>query len=189
MVEPSCALPSAQMGQKKGGSCEIRGKVTVPVHRWDEANNMLAEKLGELKRGTWNDLQEEYDRFEAILKEGVEEVELGRIRPITDDKISLNMKNLIRRRTELRCNSHLDKKDRVELCKLKKATKRGVRQDLRVFDERLMQDIIRENWSTKKVKKALVSGKNILPSIKERWSNKMFHDREKIIKEVCSFFK
>jgi len=76
----------------------------------------------------------------------------------------------------------------LELVEIKKLIKKKIREDLRKHNEQVAREIIESTWSTKKTKKVLALGQNLLPRIKNKEGVEIF-DRDKIVEVASSFFK
>ena len=73
------------------------------------------------------------------------------------------------------------------MVEIKKTIKKKIREDLRTFDEHTAKTIIESTWSTRKVKRALANGRNLLPELANEKGEKI-SDRNRIAEMVTSFF-
>lgn len=186
MQEPTLTLLSAPRipGKIKGAAW---GGMVIPIYRWREANEALRKKLDEPKGRVFLNLQEEYNWMEESIREVVKQVGERKSRPTTNDKISEETKNLIIKRTEIRSKPTLDWYDQIKLCELRKLIKKGVRRDIRVYEQELMNGIWEESGSSKKIRKALMQGQNLYPAIKSRNTNEKIFVKKEIAKAAIDF--
>jgi len=98
-----------------------------------------------------------YSELIRILREAGGKFGKMKEKEVTDDKISLSTKNLMRRREELRGRETLTTRWKVELSEVQKLMKREVRKD------------IKENsGSTRKLKRELSNGFQIINKLKDK---------------------
>ena len=63
-----------------------------------------------------------------------------------------------------------------------------MRENIQNYENEKARDIIEENWSTKKVKKAFSKGKSLLTKIRSG-NNQVIYERGEIIKEATNFYR
>ncbi len=72
------------------------------------------------------------------------------------------------------------------MTELQKLVKKKVREDLKEFENSKIKQIIDETWSTKKEKKELRRGKNLITKIKDK-ERKEIYGREVIVETITGF--
>ncbi len=142
--------------------------LVIPVHMVEEANNILADKLN--KSSFWHrgSVQEKYDIIEEAIKRTIKEAGSFKPKITTDDKLSTETKELIRKRTELKKINPKGTRRTIELTELNKLIKKRIREDVEKFDFEQIKSIVELSGSTKKVRAILSKGKYMLPKIKRK---------------------
>ena len=132
-------------------------------------------------------VQQKYDCLLELIGSAKEKFGVHRSNVKTDDKLSCNTKELIRRRTEIRNKIKLSKVDQIELVELRKLIKKKIREDINRFENEVTTEIIESSWSTRKVKKALAKGNALMPGLKDSRGN-LIRDREGIVNLATEFY-
>ncbi len=103
-----------------------------------------------------------YDIIERAINNGLNEKGVKREEPKTEDKLTNKTMKLIKERSELRKKSSKTQIDKIEFVELEKNVKKMIRQDLKDYNTKKIQDILEDNKSTKIVRKELSTGRNIM---------------------------
>ncbi len=97
-------------------------------------------------------------------------------------------KIIINKKTELRNKDKRSRADMLELTELNKTIRREVREDIKNYDLEIVQEIIKESWSTKKTNKSIKKSQYLLSSIKSVAQNTLIYNRQEIVKEASKFY-
>lgn len=139
----------------------------IPIHKREGAITLLAEMLKDIQ---WDQIQPDaiqvtYDFLESSIKEVLRQFGVYKKNLKTDDKLSIETKDLIQKRAPLESKVTLNVKEQIELIQLKKTIKKKVREDQRNFNELTAREIIESTWSTRKVKRVLANNRKLLPKL------------------------
>jgi len=134
------------------------------------------------------EIQAAYDPLEREILENLKNFGINKNDIKTDDKLSLGIKTLIEKRTQIKSKVTLNVSEQLELVELKKLIKKKIQEDLKSYNEQVAREIIESTWSSKKTKKALSLGQNLLPRIKNKEGEEI-SDRDKIVEIATNFFE
>lgn len=105
-------------------------KLVIPVHKIGEVRRELKEKLGNLTVNSSDlNVQEMYDGMGKIIEEVMRKNGKCKDTESTDDKLTMETKNLIKEREALRMKKDLYIKQRIQLIELQKVVKRAIKKD------------------------------------------------------------
>jgi len=121
-----------------------RMKTVIPMYNIDRANEYVIEKFNARNGDTISDAQQMYDISELTLSEACEIYGKQKRKENTDDKISEHT-NLIAKREELRNASKINKTKKIELSILNRLVRRGIKQDIRKYEEEITKEITEES--------------------------------------------
>lgn len=143
----------------RDGTKERLLKAIIPQWRVEEARKFLRDKINETK-DQWQNagMQESYDLLVGLIVKTIERYGKYKEKENTDDKISSKTKNLIRRREELRKIPNKSSQQMIEWTELQKLVRKEIKGDCRKFEEKMVEEIIEETWSSKKLKNKLSNG-------------------------------
>ena len=77
---------------------------------------------------------------------------------------------------------------KIELSKSQKLVKREINKDCRDYEERMVSEIIEENWSTRRLKRELSKGVKIMTGIKDK-EGRLVTGREKIMETIAELYR
>lgn len=160
----------------------------IVVENIGEAKEYIREKIENDIQKTEQNMQELYNIMKKRLKEAIEKFGKPRREFTTDNKLTKETKNLIRKREQIKAKRKKSWKDQVDLCELKKTIRREIRRDIRDYEEKLTCEIIEESGSTKKLWKEINQGRKLLTSIRNK-EGEIEMDRQEIINPVTEFYR
>lgn len=163
-------------------------RLIIPNHKIQIAENRLEEKLADRLQFDETDVQTVYDIVEKANLETCQEVGNFSSKVKTDDKLSIECKELIEKRTKLKEKAKRSNKENTELTELNKLIRIRIRQDIRNFDSEQERDIIEETWSTKQARKVMCNNRHLLPKIRKE-NGSATHDRAEIIGVATEFYR
>lgn len=174
---------------RKGRKRVETKKVIIPVHKLEEAEKFLEEKLSVLEeREQEMEVQEIYDIVERSIKETETKYGKEKERESTDDKITKRTKNLIMEREQLRKVKNPTPRQKIELTELQKLVKKEIKKDCREYETKIVKEIIEESSSTRRMKRELAKGTKLMTEIKNK-EGKVITGREQMIKVITEFFR
>ena len=102
---------------------------------------------------------------------------------ITDDKITDSTKKVMNERNQLRLKKQRDVKGQIKLTELNKNVRKKMREDLKQWEDRKIQEIIEKYGSTRRMRKELCEGHQLITRLGNRKS------REGINEEATKFYR
>ena len=103
-----------------------------------------------------------------------------------DQKLSQKTKNLMKKRREMKISGNAHSKiEYIELCK---TVRKGITEDIRAFNCKLVRKTLENNRSIKKTNSKLIIGKNQLIAVKKP-DGTVIRNRENIVQVVAEFYK
>ena len=178
---PSRPKPTQKLG---------RGNLCIPISLRQEAGDFLEREVDKVNWSTIsvNDMQASYDLLIKAIGDTFNLYGKPKHDFTTNDKLSASTKNLIDRRTEIRNRISLSLKEQIELTVLRKTIKKKIREDILNFETEIATEIIESTWSTRKVRKILASGTNLLSNLKNK-QGRVTSDRKEMAKIVTDFYR
>ncbi len=165
----------------------LKDKSIIPLHKLEEANKELANTIKE-RVLTKNTVEEMYTRLEESVREINKK--WGEKRPVvkTDDKLTKETKQLIKARNELILKKDKNTREKLELILARKKVRSQIREDIKRYEERQIEEILQESGSTKKVKNTLFKDKYLVTKLKSA-TNKELYKRKDIVDDATEFYK
>lgn len=135
----------------------------------DEISNYKTMLQQDLQICHGENIQSNYNNIEGAIKKA--ELSLtAKTKSKKRSKLSNETKTIIKHREHLRKIKHKTIKQKIELAELRKLSKRKIRQDLQKFENDIIEEILDQCGSTKRIDKELTSGKKVAsPTKKEKW--------------------
>ena len=130
--------------------------------------------------------QEKYDMIENSIRTAGEVANM-RDKQSKVDKLSRETQKLLDERKEILPYRHL-KNVKQKYATLDKKVKRAIRRDLREYNAKLIQSIIEDNKSVKRVRKEIFADKHYILGIRDKCGDKKF-SRENINKAATDYFR
>ncbi len=79
-------------------------------------------------------------------------------------------------------------KEKIEIVELQKLIKKKIRQDIWEYDNDKINAILEEDWSTRKVKKELSEGRNLITNVRNK-DGVVVYGRDEIMKTITEFYE
>ncbi len=161
----------------------------LPLHKIDHLKLQLQKTIQGMEPKVGCNIQKYYDKLDVALGKIGGETEAQKHEIKTDDKLTIETKNLIQKRNALRGKpkSSLNFREKIELIELRKTVKKMIREDIRKYDTERILDIMRESNSLKKVKKELFPNRGLISKMTNK-KGKIIYNRRKIVKIATDFY-
>ena len=167
---------------KNSSQSEIKN--IVPEHKKREANKYVEEQTSKFNERTDKlEVEKFYDEIEQVILEARKRYGKKGKTIKTDDKITEKTKSMIKERNRMMYKSHKTIRERIKLTELNKLIKREIKEDIRKFEEKRVKEIIEENNSTRRTRRELSEGKNLILEL----GNKI--NRKEIVEVATEFYK
>ncbi len=108
-------------------------------------------KTRDQARGT----QDKYNTLDQSIKYTIKKYAKNDQEIKTNDKLSVETRQLIKRRKDIKQKAQKSKADKIEMVEINKLVKKGIRKDLRIYNEEIICNSLADSWSTKKLRKTL----------------------------------
>ena len=138
-----------------------QGRIIIPKNNKKEANRYVEKQME--RRGEYekkDNLQELYNKIEKVIFE-MKEIK-------TDDKLTEKTKGTMERRNKLLFKIYKTTRERIEVSELHKVARRGIRKDIKTFDENRIREVIEEKKSTRKMWKEMSEGHSLITKIGDK---------------------
>lgn len=116
----------------------------IPVWKYEEANDLLRKELSKKNDSIVEIIQELYEKMENALKKVKNILGHSHKKRTTDSKLSINTKNLIKRREELKHKNNKSNRELIELTEIKKLIKKEIKNDIHDFDYEIIKNTVEE---------------------------------------------
>lgn len=136
-------------------------------------------------------LQNKYDRFQSLIEEATKASNVSGLRKENQKKkkrITDKTRQLIVKREELNKKINKTPADKIEHAELRKLVRKEIRKDIQVFEEAIVNEIVKSSGATKKAMKEI-------SPIKKRWTQRLevngrkITNREEIVEAFTQFFE
>lgn len=166
---------------------KLKSVLNIPPHKIDAANAEIRDRIRDSKFYESEDVQEMYDIIVNAIEKTSQRVGVEKTNVPTDDKLSIETKDLLNKRTNLKNENPPTFKTKIELTELNKVIRKAIRKDLKNYEFELAREIIEETWSTKKVRKAIMNSTKLLPKLTKA-DNNVTYNRDEILDIATKFY-
>ncbi len=79
-------------------------------------------------------------------------------------------------------------KEKIEIVELQKLIKKKIKQDIWEYDNKKINAILEEDWSTKKVKKEPSEGRNLITKVRNK-DGEVVYGRDEIMETITELYE